>query len=514
MLGNGANHVWVCLVCGYVHQGAEPPDECLVCGADGSEFEAQAAAVPAAPVVPSAPAVRPKRWKCQVCGYIHEGDEPPDECPVCGADKDQFQLIHDEAAPVAVQDKPVRVVIVGGGIAGVSAAEAARESASNAEITLVSGEPELPYYRLNLTRYLAGEVGEEALPIHPESWYTDNRIRLLRGTEAASVLPEDSEIVLKDGAKLAYDKLILACGAQPFVPPIPGATLPGVVALRTVADAKRILSAVQSGADCVCIGGGILGLETAGALAKRGVRVTVLENGGWLLQRQLNEAAGRVLARYVEAAGIRVVYHAKTEAITGTDRVEQVRLADGTTISAGLVVIATGVRPDNRLANAAGLRVNQGAVVDARLVTSVPNIFAAGDGAEHNGVLYGLWDPARHEGVIAGMNAAGAAAEFGGIPRSNTLKVLGVGLFSVGMVEPEGDGVLEVAEESESGYCRFLFRNGCLAGAIFVGGTQWAATTTKAVKTGMDFSDLLADSPAVADITKRLRETADTAPNR
>ncbi len=496
--------VWVCLICGYVHHGPEPPDECPVCGADRSDFEAQIEAVPATPVVPAVPAP-PKRWKCLVCGYIHEGDAPPEECPVCGADSDQFEPVNDGPAPAAAPAKSVRIVIVGGGIAGVSAAESARESAPNAEITLVSKEPALPYYRLNLTRYLAGEIGGDALPIHPEAWYTEHRVRLLRDMEVTSITPLDSKVTLGDGSELAYDRLVLACGAQPFVPPFPGAALPGVVALRTLADAKRILAAVRPGVQCVCVGGGILGLETAGALAKRGAQVTVLENGGWLLQRQLNEAAGRVLERHVSAAGIQVRFHAKTEAIEGTERAESVRLSDGTLLPASLVVIATGVRPDNALSSAAGLALNQGTVVDSRLTTSMPNISAAGDVAEHSGILYGLWEPARHQGAIAGMNAAGLAAEFGGIPRANTLKVLGVGLFSVGMVQPEGDGVVEVAGERDGGYCRFLFRNGRMAGAILVGDTKLAALAAGAVKTRADFSAPHGTPPTVAAVMDRLR---------
>ncbi len=496
---------WKCLLCGYIHEGDEAPDACPVCDVDRSEFEEQMEAVPAPPAVQAAPVALPKRWKCRVCGYIHEGDEPPEECPVCGAHKDQFELVNDGPPPALSPAKPVRVVIVGGGIAGLSAAESAREHSPRAEITVVSREPELPYYRLNLTRFLAGEITDQALPIHPESWYEEKRIRLLRGVEATAVSPTDSVVTLGDGSKLPYDKLILACGAQPFIPPFPGAALPGVFALRTLADAKNIVAAALPGTACVCIGGGILGLEAAGALAKRGVRVTVLENGGWLLQRQLNEAAGRVLARHVQAAGIDVVYHAKTDAITGTDRVEQVRLADGTTIPAALVVIATGVRPDNGLAQAAGLTVKQGTMVNSRLVSSVPNIFAAGDLAEHNGILYGLWDPARHQGSIAGMNAVGLSTEFGGIPRANTLKVLGVGLFSVGMVEPAEAHIQEVAEETERGYYRFLFKDSHMVGAIFVGDTQPASKAVKAIKTDASFADLLSATPTVTLVLGQLQ---------
>ena len=194
-----------------------------------------------------------KAWRCEVCGYIHYGDEPPDECPVCGASASEFEAV-EQAAPETVEASAAkRIIIAGAGIAGVSAAEAAREAAPDAVITLLSAETEPPYYRLNLTRYLAGEVADRDLPIHSLKWYEDKRIDLMPGTALAKIFPTEKEAELNDGSRLAYDKLIVATGAHPFVPPIPGSDQPHVHTVRTADDAKTLLGAVSSETQVVCI---------------------------------------------------------------------------------------------------------------------------------------------------------------------------------------------------------------------------------------------------------------------
>ena len=238
----------------------------------------------------------------------------------------------------------------------------------------------------------------------------------------------------------------LAAGANPFIPPIPGSDREGVTSLRTVQDADYLLGACEAGARCVCIGGGILGLETAGALARRGAKVTLLEGHGWLLPRQLNQRAGEILGDHVCRIGITLRNKAVTREILGDGRVHGVLLEDGSTIPADLVVIATGIRANSSLAQQAGLEVKHGVVVNNHLTTSHPDVLAAGDVAEHKGVVYGLWTASQAQGTIAGRNLAGASAEFGGLPRSNTLKVLGLDMFSIGQIMPE-DASFQVIDQ-------------------------------------------------------------------
>jgi len=494
-----SDSAWRCSVCGYIHRDADAPDWCPVCGVAGDDFEAfteESASVPAA--------AAPTQWKCLNCNYIHDGAAPPDDCPVCGAPSDRFEPVARGPAQATGADQTIRVVIIGGGIAGVSAAESLRAAAPHAEITLVSREAGPPYYRLNLTRYLAGEIGQGDLPIHPPQWYADNRIELLAGTEVSAISPSERTVSLRGGGELPFDKLILAIGAHPFIPPLPGVHREGVTSLRSTADTDRIAQLAGEGMTCVCIGGGLLGLETAGALARRGAKVVLLEGHEWLMPRQLNRTAGEMLAEHVTAAGMELRTCARSAEIVGDERVAGVLLQDGTTVHGDMVVIATGVRPNSYLARRAGLEVAGGVIVDDNLFTSHPDILAAGDVAEHRGQLYGNWSASQYQGSIAGMNAIGARAEFGGIPRSNTLKVLGVDLLSIGQFEAE-DGSFQVVEARDDGtYRRFVFHDGVLVGAILLGDTSAAGATKKAIESRTDFSDLLQRRCETEDVVARL----------
>ena len=230
----GQTDAWRCRVCGYIHRGPEPPEVCPVCGVSREEFEPYGGT----PETPDRGAA--DRWRCVVCKYVHHGDAPPDVCPVCGAASDSFEPLDQAPGESADSGKALRLVVVGAGIAGTSAVESMREASARAEITLVSREPELPYYRLNLTRYLAGEVEAEDLPIHSERWFEQRDVRLLRGAEVVALRPDEQVVELDDGRRLRFDRLLLAAGAHPFVPPFPGASREGVTALRSVRQADRI----------------------------------------------------------------------------------------------------------------------------------------------------------------------------------------------------------------------------------------------------------------------------------
>ena len=495
-----AAQAWRCSACGYIHRGAEPPDECPVCGSPKSAFEPYVEAVAAVP----APVVA--RWRCLNCTHVHAGETAPAVCPVCGARSDRFEAQTGAAeAPVAGAGGAARVVILGGGVAGISALESLRQAAPAAEITLVAKETDLPYYRLNLTRYLAGEIAAGDLPIHPQGWYDDQKVQLLCGAEAAELALGEDAVVLRDGRRLGFDRLVLAAGAHPFIPAFPGTQREGVTTLRTREDADRILTAVGAGASCVVIGGGILGLETAGGIARRGAKVTLIESHEWLMPRQLSRRAGELLADWLAHIGIRLRTQAATEELVGAEHVAGVRFKDGGSLPADMVILAAGVRPNSHLARNAGLEVGQGVIVDDHLLSSRPKVLAAGDIAEHRGVLYGNWSAAQYQGTIAGMNAAGASAEFGGIPRSNTLKVLGLDLVSIGKFEPE-DGSYRVVEQEEDGrYARFVFRDSRMAGAILLGDTSVASHLKTAMEGKRDFSGVLQRRPTANDVSEYLR---------
>ena len=491
-MADPAEKAWRCTACGYVHRGPQPPECCPVCGAVRLAFE---------PYTERGPVVAPMplRWRCLNCGYIQEGRQPTDDCPVCGAPRERFEPLADEP-PTAAAGKAVRVVIVGAGIAGISAAEAVRNASGDARIALISREPDLPYYWLNLTRYLAGEIGPSDLPMHPPDWYTQQGIEVILDAEATELDLDAHAVTLNNGSRLPFEKLILASGAHSFVPPIAGANIEGVTVLRTVADCQRILNAAKSGARCVCIGGGLLGLETAGALARRGAGVTLLEGHGWLMPRQLTPVAGGILREHVVKLGISLRTEAKTKAIFGEGQVAGVLLEDGTRLATDLVVIAAGIRPNSYLARRAGLEVNSGVVVSNHLVSSHPDVLAAGDVAEHRGVVYGTWGPSQFQGSIAGMNAAGLSVEFGGVSRSNMLKVLGLDLLSTGQFQPEDGSYLVIEDQGDGRYRRFVFHDGRLVGSILLGDTSIASALKSALESRRDFSGLLQRQPTARDV--------------
>jgi nitrite reductase (NADH) large subunit len=418
---------------------------------------------------------------------------------VCGAGKDSFERLAKEPGASAISSKALRVVIIGASAAGLAAAEAARKAAPQAEVTLLSKEHSLPYNRINLTRYLAGEVRREELVIHPENWYRDQQIALHQGSETKFLDLQAKQVELTGGQKLSFDKLILANGAHPFVPPIPGAERKGVLSLRTLEDAEQILDWAKKGGRCVCIGGGLLSLETAGALARRGIEVTVLESFGHLMPRQLDPQAGAMLARHLETIGVKVRWAVRAKEILGTDKATGILLEENCEVlNADLVIIAAGVRSNVYLAKQAKLAVQNGVVVDNFLQSSHPDVFAAGDVAEHQGLLYGNWSVAQFQGSIAGMNAAGGQVEFGGVPRSHTLKVLGLDTFSIGRFLPQDGSFIQVAEEYDGKYCSFVFRDNKLVGANLVGSASLAMAVKKAIENKIDCSKLLGDKSASA----------------
>jgi nitrite reductase (NADH) large subunit len=396
-------------------------------------------------------------------------------------------------------------IIIGGGIAGVSAAEAVREVDSTGRIILICNEADLPYYRMNLTRYLAGDINVSSLPLHPDVWYQTHAVELMLNTEVDSINSATKEVKLTDDGTLNYDKLILANGANPFMPPFPGRDLRGVWTVRTLSDADNILYCCMPHTRVVCIGGGLLGLENAGALVKRGADVTVIETFDWLLPRQLPKEGGKQLEKKILKMGIKVITGGKVKEMRGEDCVRAVAFEDGSELPAVLVLITTGVVADTSLAKAAGLKVNKGVVVDVQMRTSEPDIYAAGDNCECNGKLYGLWIPAKNQGTVAGHNAAGKVDIFPEMPPSAKLKVLGIDLFSIGQTSPTDPQDVLVSEANGDDFTGFVLRDGKLIGASLLGDVSLAAEVKEAVNTGMVFSSEAGNSLTVTDINAALR---------
>ncbi len=489
---------WLCVVCGYVHEGDQPAGSCPICGADSKHFEAMEASHDQAEPAP------PEQWRCINCEYIHTGAQPPETCPICAVGPDRFEAIISSSGQLTTNAETGTIVIIGAGIAGLSAAESARVTAPQATILLLTREEELPYYRLNLTRYLAKEIPAEALPVHPESWYREHDIGIRLGAEVTAITPERKQIEIKGSAPLTYDRLILAMGAHPFVPPIAGANRQNIVTLRTKKDADQILRLCAPGSRCVVVGGGVLGLETAAALARGKARVSLLEGFSRLLPRQLNARASSYLEKSATDLGIELVTDARIKQFDGDEVLRSVVLESGQVIAADLVIITAGVRTNSYLPRLAGLSVKEGVVVDSRLQTSCSDIYAAGDLAEYQSIAYGTWAPAQFQGTIAGMNAAGGNSQFGGIPRSHTLKVLDVDMISMGLVQPTDASYKCYEIMAPEQYGLLVFRDDRLKGSILVGDTTLASKLKKLMESGDNCHELLSHAASDEDIFRLL----------
>lgn len=473
---------WKCELCGYVHNGDAAPLFCPVCGADSSYFSAL--------IIHTSPAQKPtaQTWQCGICDHIVDSSAPPDLCPICGAAAALFhpyEAAKSSASPVDIR----KVVILGAGIAGLTAAEEARRQAPEVEISLVSREESLPYYRLNLTRFLAGEVAEGDLLIQKQGWFSTQKIDYLSG-EAHTINRDSREITLRDGRQLSYDRLILANGAHPFIPPIPGANRDGVMVLRTLEHARELVNTLQPGCRAVCIGGGLLGLESAWAMQKRGAEVTVLEGFDWLLPRQLPPTAAALLLDHLQNQHMTIECGIQVKEFTGDESVHGVLLEDGREIPADLVLLATGVRPNSHLARQCGLKVQQGVVVNDQLFASDDHILAAGDVAEHQGSVYGIWPASYAQGLISGANAVGGSAEFSRLPMTNRIKVLDVDLFSIGQIQAIDASTRLFEVQANGSYRGLACHDGQVVGAVLYGDMQLMGLLRETVEKGLRVQEL------------------------
>jgi nitrite reductase (NADH) large subunit len=386
----------------------------------------------------------------------------------------------------------MRYVIVGGGVAGVTTAKEIRKLDPKGQIDLYSSEPYPYYFRPKLWEFIAGKITPEESYYRPESWYAGQGIDLHLDTVAEGLDSDNCVLTFRDGKKVPYDRLVIASGARSFVPPVEGANLEGVFALRTLDDAKVIAAFADREKSAVLIGGGLLGLETAKALTDRGLKVRVVEFMPRLLPRQLDKEGAEVLQVYLEQQGLEIYLDAKTESIAAGSDGLLVYLADGRQIETGMVVFSTGIRSNIEPWQSSGLKAGRGLQVDEHLMTSEDSIYAVGDAAEFNGIVYGIIPAATEQGKIAGANmvASGSKKYAGTIP-STRLKIVGMEFNAYGESTLEGEGVLVKRYIDQDGgrYERLAIRDGRILGAIVLGNTKKAFGIKRLIEVGVDVSE-------------------------
>ncbi|MGE5416596.1 MAG: FAD-dependent oxidoreductase [Acidobacteriota bacterium] len=407
------------------------------------------------------------QWKCMVCGQVFQGEEPPDVCPACGVTSDNFDkvLMEDEF----IQDCGETFVIVGAGIAGLSAAEAIRKRNRTAQVKLLTVEPHLTYYRPALSDYLSEELTNEQLFVKDAAWYDQQNIEVVLNAEVKAIDAKDKKVVLADGSEVTFDKLILAAGARPNLPSMPGSDLPGVFVMRSLDDARTVKQAAAQAKSAIIVGGGVLGLEAAWELKSLGLDVTVAEYAPRIMPRQLDPAGSAKLERIITEAGIKLAMGAAAEEITGDRKVAGIKFKDGGEIICDMVIFSVGVTPNIELAKEAGINTNRAIVVDKAMRTSASGIYACGDVAEIDGVNAGLWPVAAEMGRIAGASAAGDWLEYQQPLLSLMLAAFEWEVFSLGDISNVDDcKVVEINDPQDGSYAKYYYREGVLVGIIMI----------------------------------------------
>jgi nitrite reductase (NADH) large subunit len=387
------------------------------------------------------------------------------------------------------------LVVVGNGMAGVACVEQILKHAEKFRITIFGDETHTNYNRILLSSVLAGEKSLDDITLHTPAWYRDHGIALRLGVRIVDVDSNASTITGDDGSVTRFDKLLLATGSSPVIPPIAGTDKDGVFVFRNMADTRGLLERSRPGAHAVVIGGGLLGLEAARGLQVQGCQVSVVHLLDTLMERQLDPAGGSYLTRKMERLGIRVLLNRRSSAILGNGHVEGLEFHDGERIEASLVVIAAGIRPNAELGRRAGVTVNRGIVVNDYMETSHPDIFAVGECVEHRGVCYGLVAPLLEQGkVLAATITGNRGPQYNGTVEASKLKIMGVDVFSAGDFREttSDDGVETEAvryEDSSLGvYKKLVLAGGKLKGVILVGDASDSHRYMDWLRTGADLA--------------------------
>ncbi len=372
--------------------------------------------------------------------------------------------------------KKIKLVMVGNGMAGVRTLEELLKLNSDFyDITVFGAEPHPNYNRILLSPVLAGEQTFEEIVLNDLNWYAENGIKLLLDRKVVQIDRLRRRVVAADGSEAEYDRLLLATGSVPFILPIPGNRLQGVIGYRDIADTQAMIDCARTHSHAVVIGGGLLGLEAANGLKQRGMDVTVVHLSDWLLERQLDRTAGKLLQGALEARGIRFRLNTQTQELmdNGSGRVCAVQFNDGDVIPADLVVMAAGIRPNTELAESAGIPCNRGILVNDTLQTYDPRIYAVGECANHRGIAYGLVAPLFEQAKVCANHLAHLGyARYQGSVTSTKLKVTGIDLFSAGdFIGGEGSETITLSDPIGGVYKKLVIKDDVLVGACLYGDT-------------------------------------------
>ena len=387
-----------------------------------------------------------------------------------------------------------KLVLIGNGMAGVRTLEELLKIAPDKyDITVFGAEPYGNYNRILLSPVLAGEKTIDEIMLNDKQWYIDNNITLLSGKTVTKIDRINRNVISEDGTEVHYDRIILATGSDPFVIPVPGADLEGVITFRDIYDVDAMLAASKKYKNAVVIGGGLLGLEAANGLMKQGMNVTVVHLFDVLMERQLDKPAADMLRASLEEKNMRFLTDHNTEAILGDDgnkRVSGIRFTNGTEIESDLVVMAVGIKPNVKLARDSGLHCDRGVVVNDTMQTFDPRIYAIGECVQHRNLTYGLVAPLFEQGKVCANHLAELGyARYEGSVMSTKLKVTGIDLFSAGNFNGDDDTDELIFKDASQGiYKKLVLRDDRIEGAVLYGDTIDGSWYFQLMRDGSDIS--------------------------
>ncbi len=390
----------------------------------------------------------------------------------------------------------MKYLIIGNGVAGTTAAQAIRHADPAGEITIITEEPHPFYSRIRLIHFLDGSLPKEKLQLKKDEWYKDNKINLRLNTKAETIDAAGKTVSTSGGESIAFDRLLLATGGVPFVPPIAGVNKKGVFTLRTLDDALAIIDYAKSHSRIVVIGGGLLGLEAANSLVKAGNSVSVTEYFRRLLPRQMDEAGSMILQSQLKKMGFTFHLGAQSKEILGGKKfgggkVEGLLLKNGSRIDCDMILISAGIRPDMTLAEDLGMKTAMGLPVNDKMETEMKGIYAAGDLIEHRGRCYGIWPAAERQGRIAGTNMASGNELYEGHTMQTMLKVAGIDLFSAGEIDHEGKyESIVLKDDDQFIYKKLVLNDDVIIGAILYGETKQKMKILKAIQNRTNISEI------------------------
>ncbi len=365
----------------------------------------------------------------------------------------------------------MKIIIIGNGVAGISAAESIRKKNKDIEIVMYSDEKYYHYSRPRVIEYLSGKVPAEKIIIKDKEYYNENNIKINLNEKVKRIDVNSKKIVLENGKEDNYDKLIIAAGASSFLPPVKGFDLNGVFTLRTIDDADKIIKFSQNKKRAIVVGGGLLGLESAMSLKNYVEEIYVVEFFKWLLPRQLDSEASLFFQNMIEKKGIKILLDKQTEEIKNKNDKLEVIFKDGEIIETDLILFSAGIKSNLEIVKDTGIEYGRGIKVNEYLETSIKDIYAAGDIAEFNGAVYGIWPAAKEQGMAAGLNASGENLKYTGSILSTKLKITGIDLASIGNIEQK-EGIEVITKKENKKFIKIFLKDKMLTGAILIGDTK------------------------------------------